>query len=186
MKALGLLIIPVVLSFCCASARADLTVGQIGPVEFGNSYTIPVSLLNSGLYDLFVVEVVGDTFEPTPLAPAIVASPGTWTGTWVSPTLVYAAGPVFSGDLGLALTFDGAAPPTTAGILMVNFSAFTPGAENATHAVGLVWDGDAFVFTTATLTSVTRSGLASLPVPGGLFLGMIGFGLVGLARKRLH
>ena len=185
MKAFRLLIAPVVIIFCCATARADLLINQAGVVTFGNSYTIPVSVFNPGLYDLFVMEVVGDTFEAMPPAPAIVSSTGTWTGAWGSSTLVYAAGPAFFGSLGLDLTFDGIAPPTTAGVLTVNFSAFTPGAENASASGALTWDGTAFVFTTGSATTVTRSALHAIPVPGAVFLGMMGLGLVGFVRKRL-
>lgn len=180
------MIAPVLLSVFCATAQADFFVKQVGPVEFGNSWTVPVSVFNPNQYDLFVMEVVGETFEPTPLAPPIATAPGTWSGTWVSSQMVYAEGPAFGGIVGLDLTFDGVAPPTTFGSVTVNFSAFTPGSENASSSGALIWDGHAFVFSTGSLTSITRSAVAQAPVPGAVFLGLMGFGLVGLARKRLN
>lgn len=184
MRAFKFLIAPVVLSVCCATARADLTVQQVGPVVFGNSFTVPVSVFNS-VFDLFVIEVVGDTFETLPPAPSIVTAPGTWSGTWVSPTVIIASGPVFVGNLFLDLTFNGTAP---ADGLTLNFSAFLPGHDGASAAGALVWAGGASggfsAFSPAPLTDVTRS--AVIPVPGAVFLGMMGFGLIGLVRKRLR
>ena len=184
MKAFRLLIAPVVVSVCFSTARADLTVQQVGPVVLGSSFTVPVSVFNPDLYDLYIVEVVGDTFETLPPAPPIVSAPGTWAGTRFSSTLIFATGSKFSGDVFFDLTFDGAAPPTTAGAITLNFSAFLPGADTASTAGALIWDGSGFVFGVGTLTSVTRS--AVVPVPGAVLLGLMGFGLVGLTRKRLR
>ncbi len=185
MKAFRLLIAPVVFSVCCATVRADLTVQQVGPVVFGNSFTVSVSVLNPDLFDLYVIEVVGDTFETVPPAPSIVTAPATWTGTRFSPTLIFASGLKFLGNLFLDLTFNGAAPVDG---LTLNFSAFLPGDDSASAAGALVWAGGASggfsAFTPAPLTDVRRSAI--VPVPGAVFLGMMGFGLIGLVRKRLR
>lgn len=186
MNALKPLIASVVLSVCCASAHADLVIEQVGAVQFGNSWTLPFTVANPGLYDLFVIEVVGDTFESPPVAPAIVTAPGTWTGSWISSTQVRAEGPAFSGLVGLSLTFDSADPPNTFGDIEIHFSAFEPGNEHASISGGMLWNGASFSFAAAPLTTQTRSALASAPAPGAVFLGLIGFGLVGVARKRLR
>ncbi len=187
MKAFRLLIAPLVFSVCCATARADLTVQQVGPVVFGNSFTVSVTVFNPDLFDLYVVEVVGDTFETLPPAPPIVTAPVTWTGTRVSPTLIFASGLKFLGNLFLDLTFNGAAPVNG---LTLNFSAFLPGDDSASASGALVWEGGAggafAAFTPAPITDVRRASLAAVPVPGAVFLGMMGFGLVGFARKRLR
>ncbi len=194
MKAFKLLIAPVVLSVCCATAQADLVLEQIGEITLGNSWTSRISVLNLDVWDLLVVDiaVAGDTFEASPVPPIVVTAPVPFVGAVNSPTQVSAAGSIFSGSLVLDLTFNGLAAPPTLGDIVLTFSAFEPLAQTASIAGTMVWDpllgpsGAFSAFPGATPTTQTRSEVVSTPVPGAVFLGMMGFGLMGLARKRLR
>lgn len=161
-------------------ARSDLSLRAVGNIELGNSWSIPVMLRGSG-FDLITAEVTGAAFEPVGLS---ISDPIGWDSTWHSADLVSASGLMNRVGFDLFLTFEDPVPLDDADITVL-FSAFRPGAETAAGSVLLAYQNGAFVPTIGSSpTTRTRSSLQVVPVPGAVFLGAVGLGLVGLIRKR--